>query len=361
MTGAAGGGPVRRAAGWPGYCLIQASRCVPSHRRKTTARSSLGSPAPRWPPGICARSRTSSPGAPVTTEPPAPPRRPVSRTAMLRLRVPAGGWSAPAARVAGAGGLLPGPPAVLPGLPPIPGSSHLRRRGAGHPPGRGRTRPSRGPARPAAAGAQRDGRADGRDGEFPCPAGPGQFSGVAGDAARHGGDPGQAGGDVSGAWPAIAGASVHRRRIPAGVEPGEPARGRPQSAHLVTETVRDQVPPVQFGVVVPAVRMFPGRASPPRSPPGAASSASRPAPATSWCTREGDNPGRHGQGADRDPLGAGRGQRPCPFPSGPAPAARPPRDPCQDPPLPPACLDPPVDLTRPSCRPCSGNWTPWRC
>ncbi len=55
---------------------------------------------------------------------------------MLRLRVPAGGWSAPAARVAGAGGLLPGhPAAVPPGLPPIPGSSPLRRRGAGHPPG----------------------------------------------------------------------------------------------------------------------------------------------------------------------------------------------------------------------------------
>jgi len=177
VTGAAGGGPVRRAAGWPGYCLIQASRCVPSHRRKTTARSSLGSPAPRWPPGICARSRTSSPGAPVTTEPPAPPRRPVSRTAMLRLRVPAGGWSAPAARVAGAGGLLPGPPAVLPGLPPIPGSSHLRRRGAGHPPGRGRTRPSRGPARPAAASAQRDGRAAQPRSRVPRPGGPGPVLG----------------------------------------------------------------------------------------------------------------------------------------------------------------------------------------
>jgi hypothetical protein len=83
-----------------------------------------------------------------------------------------------------------------------------------------------------------------RDREFPGPAGPGQFSGVAGDAARHRGGPGQAGGDVSGAWPVAAGAQVHRRRIPAGVEPGEPARGLPQSAHLVTETVRDQVPPV---------------------------------------------------------------------------------------------------------------------
>jgi hypothetical protein len=38
------------------------------------------------------------------------------------------------------------------------------------------------------------------------------------------------------------------------VEPGEPARGLPQPAHLVTQTVRDQVPPVQFGVVLPQPR-----------------------------------------------------------------------------------------------------------
>jgi len=43
--------------------LIEASRCVPSYGRKTTARSSFGSCAPRWWPRICARSRTSSRGA----------------------------------------------------------------------------------------------------------------------------------------------------------------------------------------------------------------------------------------------------------------------------------------------------------
>ena len=102
----------------------------------------------------------------------------------------------------------------------------------------GRTCGSPGPARPAAAGAQHDGRADGRDGEFPCPAGPGQFSGVADDAARHGGDPGQAGGDVSGAWPAVAGAQV-RIEIPS-ARAGASARARSRSAcssrHAARET-----------------------------------------------------------------------------------------------------------------------------
>ena len=59
---------------------------------------------------------------------------------------------------------------------------------------------------------------------------------VAGDAVQQYGDPGQARDDVSGAWPVATGAQ----------------------AHLVIETVRDQVPLVQFGVL-PAVRMFRGR------------------------------------------------------------------------------------------------------
>ncbi len=240
MTGAAGGGPVRRAAGWPGYCLIQASRCVPSHRRKTTARSSLGSPAPRWPPGICARSRTSSPGAPVTTEPPAPPRRPVSRTAMLRLRVPAGGWSAPAARVAGAGGLLPGPPrgtarpATHPGL--VPSAPAWSRASAGarenapksrSGPASRRQRSARRPGSTAAIASSpaRRARASSR-------ASPAMRPGTAATRAR------------PAATSAVPGQPPPGRRFTAGVEPGEPARGLPQSAHLVTETVRDQVPPV---------------------------------------------------------------------------------------------------------------------
>src|SRR6266581_8106822 len=54
-------------------------------------------------------------------------------------------------------------------------------------------------------------------------------------------------------------------------------------------------------------------------------------------------PGRRGQGADRDPLGAGRDQRPRPFPFG---LPQPPRGtghPGQDPPLPHGRLDPLAD------------------
>jgi hypothetical protein len=53
VTGASGAGRVRRAAGWPGCCLIEASRCMPSYRRETTVLSIFGSPVPRWPPGSC--------------------------------------------------------------------------------------------------------------------------------------------------------------------------------------------------------------------------------------------------------------------------------------------------------------------
>jgi len=57
------------------------------------------------------------------------------------------------------GGLLPGLPALVPlGLPWIPGSFHLRRRGAGHSLAAEHAE-ARVPARPAAPGAQHDGRA----------------------------------------------------------------------------------------------------------------------------------------------------------------------------------------------------------
>jgi hypothetical protein len=135
MTGAASGGPGPRAAGWPGSCLIEASWCVPSHGRKTTAQSSFGKPTPRWSPGIRARSRTPCRDA-------GNHRAASTATASSFLnndapvQGPGQGWSAPAEWVPGAGGLLPGLPAsVPPGLPPIPGSFHLRRRGAGHLPG----------------------------------------------------------------------------------------------------------------------------------------------------------------------------------------------------------------------------------
>ena len=77
VTGAAGGGPDPAGRRMAGLLLDRGVRCVPSHRRETTVLSTFGSPVPRWPPGICARSRTSS-RAPVTTEPSAQPQCPVS-------------------------------------------------------------------------------------------------------------------------------------------------------------------------------------------------------------------------------------------------------------------------------------------
>jgi hypothetical protein len=77
VTGAAGGGPGPAGRRMAGLLLDRGVRCVPSYRRETTVLSTFGSPAPRWPPGICARSRTSS-RAPVTTEPSAQPQCPVS-------------------------------------------------------------------------------------------------------------------------------------------------------------------------------------------------------------------------------------------------------------------------------------------
>src|SRR5450631_1556593 len=80
-----------------------------------------------------------------------------------------------------------------------------------------------------------------------------------------------------------------------------------------------------------------------RSSPSAASSASRPAPlragAPGRATARPPWPGI----SDRDPLGAGRDQRPRPFRSGllqPPPGTG---DPGQDPPLPPGRLDPLAD------------------
>ncbi len=57
----------------------------------------------------------------------------------------------------------------------------------------------------------------------------------------------------------------------------------------------------------------------------------------------GREPGRRGQLTNRHALGAGRDQRPPPFPSGPLQPPRGTGDPCQDSPLPPARLDPPAD------------------
>jgi hypothetical protein len=59
--------------------------------------------------------------------------------------------------------------------------------------------------------------------------------------------------------------------------------------------------------------------------------------------RCGVNAHRRGQGADRDPLGAGRDQRPRPFPFGPLQPPHGKGDSRQDSPLPPARLDPLAD------------------
>jgi len=85
-----------------------------------------------------------------------------------------------------------------------------------------------------------------------------------------------------------------------------------------------------------------------RSSPSAASSASRPASATSWCTREGDSPAAAARTRIEIPLGAGRDQRPRPFPPGLFQPPRGPGDPRQHPPFPPGRLDPLADRHPPS-------------
>jgi hypothetical protein len=63
-------------------------------------------------------------------------------------------------------------------------------------------------------------------------------------------------------------------------------------------------------------------------------------------------------GADRDPLGAGRDQHPCPFPFGllEPPAARETRVRTRRSRRPATTRS--LIVTRPSCQQCSGNWTP---
>src|SRR5262245_59608520 len=54
-----GGGPGPAGRWGAGLLLDRSVRCVPSYRRETTVLSTFGSPAPRWPPRICARSPTA--------------------------------------------------------------------------------------------------------------------------------------------------------------------------------------------------------------------------------------------------------------------------------------------------------------
>jgi hypothetical protein len=71
--------------------------------------------------------------------------------------------------------------------------------------------------------------------------------------------------------------------------------------------------------------------------------------------------GLNSQDADRDPLGAGRDQRPRPFPPG---LVQPPRgtgDPRQTRRSRRVAAIRSLIVTRPACQPRSGNWTPARC
>ena len=93
----------------------------------------------------------------------------------------------------------------------------------------------------------------------------------------------------------------------------------------------------------PRSRDLPGLASPLlAAPPSAASSASRPASATSWCTQEGDSPIAVARVRIEIPP-AGPKPAPMSVPVRPAPAATPPARPVSGLAAPPACLDPLAD------------------
>ena len=111
VTGAAGGGPGPAGRRMAGLLLDRGVRCVPSHRRETTVRSTFGSRRRGGRRGS-ARDRGRRAGRRQQ-----PSRRHSHSVQLPEQRCPAcgfrqAGWSAPAEWVAGAGGLLPGIPAV---------------------------------------------------------------------------------------------------------------------------------------------------------------------------------------------------------------------------------------------------------
>ena len=70
------------------------------------------------------------------------------------------------------------------------------------------------------------------------------------------------------------------------MQAGQPVGALPEPAHLIDEPIRDQLAAVQFRVVI-AIGVFRGLREPAdRNSPSCASSSSRSAAATIWCTRE---------------------------------------------------------------------------
>ena len=193
------------------------------------------------------------------------------------------------------------------------------------------------------------------------PAKRGRARPLGGDAVNDRPHPRQVDGHDGPVRPVGGRAQVHRRRVAAPVELPEPARALSQPVHLVRQAVGEVIATVQVSVLI-AVGVFGRPASPAArsssSAASSASSASRSASATIWYTREGDSPIAAARIRIETPLGAGRGQRPRPFPPG---LLQPPRgmgDPRQHPPLPLPASIRSLIVTRPSCQPRSGNWTP---
>ena len=97
------------------------------------------------------------------------------------------------------------------------------------------------------------------------------------------------GGDDGPVRPVGGRAQVDRLRVAALAGLPEPARAPPQPARLVRQAAGEVIAAVQVSVLIAAGVSGAGQPAA-RSSPSASSSASRPAAATSWCTREGDSP-----------------------------------------------------------------------
>ncbi len=109
------------------------------------------------------------------------------------------------------------------------------------------------------------------------------------------------------------GAQVDRRGELLGVQVGQPVGALAEPADLVEQAVADQVPPVQLGVIIPAGIFRRGPARGPQLPQlGIQPVQVRGGRDLVHPRRR--QPRRGRQGADRDPLRAGRGQRPAAFP-----------------------------------------------
>ncbi len=146
-------------------------------------------------------------------------------------------------------------------------------------------------------------------------AGAGQLIDIGGDPLQDRGHPGQVYHHMRPVGMIAFGPQVDHRGKLAGMHVGHPVGALAQPARLIERAVADQVAPVQLGIVIPA-RVF--RCGPARGPQVSQRGIQR----IQVCAgrdlvhprrRE---PRRGRQRADRDPLRAGRGQRPRPFPLG---------------------------------------------